>query len=97
MPFAAGVLDLYHMGLADGPTEVHKVTVARQVLGGYQGTNEMFPDYHLIKRRDAALAKYADVLEHEVADDAAPFRGAIRRQIHEPARRAREARTGNSP
>ncbi len=63
MPFAAGVLDSYHMGLADGPTEVHKVTVARQVLGGYQGTNELFPDYHLIKRRDAALAKYADVLE----------------------------------
>ena len=68
MPFAAGVLDSYHMGLADGPTEVHKVTVARQVLGGYRGTNELFPDYHLIKRREAALAKYADVLEHEVAE-----------------------------
>jgi acyl-CoA dehydrogenase len=68
MPFAAGVLDSYHMGLADGPTEVHKVTVARQALGGYQGTHEMFPDYHLIKRREAALAKYADVLEREVAE-----------------------------
>jgi acyl-CoA dehydrogenase len=56
------------MGLADGPTEVHKVTVARQVLGGYQGANEMFPDYHLIKRRDAALAKYADMLEAEVRE-----------------------------
>jgi acyl-CoA dehydrogenase len=56
------------MGLADGPTEVHKVTVARQVLGGYRGTDELFPDYHLIKRREAALAKYADVLEHEVAE-----------------------------
>ena len=68
MPFAAGVLDSYHMGLADGPTEVHKVTVARQVLDGYRETNELFPDYHLIKRREAALAKYADVLEHEVAE-----------------------------
>jgi hypothetical protein len=38
------------------------------VLGGYRGTNELFPDYHLIKRREAALAKYADVLEHEVAE-----------------------------
>ena len=68
MPFAAGVLDSFHMGLADGPTEVHKVTVARQVLGRYQGTDELFPDYHLIKRRERALAKYADLIEHEVAE-----------------------------
>jgi len=66
MPFAAGVLDSFHMGLADGPTEVHKVTVAKQVLGRYQGTNEMFPDYHLIKRREKAIAKYANRLEAEV-------------------------------
>ena len=56
MPFAAGVLDSYHMGLADGPTEVHKVTLAREMLKGYQGTNELFPSTHLIKRREAALA-----------------------------------------
>ena len=67
MPFAAGVLDSFHMALADGPTEVHKVTVARQVLGRYQGTDQLFPDYHLIKRREAALAKYADLIEVEVA------------------------------
>ncbi|MDD9997845.1 MAG: acyl-CoA dehydrogenase family protein [Rhodospirillaceae bacterium] len=68
MPFAAGVLDSFHMALADGPTEVHKVTVARQVLGHYQGTEELFPDYHLIKRREEALAKYADLIELEVAN-----------------------------
>jgi len=67
MPFAAGVLDSFHMALADGPTEVHKVTVARQVLGHYQGTEELFPDYHLIKRREAALAKYADLIGLAVA------------------------------
>ena len=67
MPFAAGVVDSFHMALADGPTEVHKVTVARQVLGRYQGTEELFPDYHLIKRREEALAKYADLIELEVA------------------------------
>ena len=67
MPFAAGVLDSFHMALADGPTEVHKVTVARQVLGRYQGTDQLFPDYHLIKRREAALAKYADLIEVAVA------------------------------
>ncbi len=68
MPFAAGVLDSFHMGLADGPTEVHKVTVARQVLGRYQGTEELFPDYHLVRRREQALAKYADLIELEVAE-----------------------------
>ena len=68
MPFAAGVLDSFHMGLADGPTEVHKVTVARQVLGRYQGTEELFPDYHLVKRREAAFAKYADIIEREVGE-----------------------------
>ena len=66
MPFAAGVLDSFHMALADGPTEVHKVTVARQVLGRYQGTDQLFPDYHLIKRREEALAKYANLIELEV-------------------------------
>ncbi|MFU8817364.1 MAG: acyl-CoA dehydrogenase family protein [Pseudomonadales bacterium] len=67
MPFAAGVLDSFHMGLADGPTEVHKVTVARQLLGRYQASDEAFPEYHLIRREEAALAKYADVIEREVA------------------------------
>ena len=66
MPFAAGVLDSFHMGLADGPTEVHKVTVARQLLGRYQGSDEAFPEYHLIRREEAALAKYADIIEREV-------------------------------
>jgi acyl-CoA dehydrogenase len=66
MPFAAGVLDSFHMGLADGPTEVHKVTVARQVLGGYQGTDDVFPDYHLVRRREAAIAKYGHLLERDV-------------------------------
>jgi acyl-CoA dehydrogenase len=68
MPFAAGVLDSFHMGLADGPTEVHKVTVARQVLGRYQGTDDLFPEYHLIRREEAALQKYAAVIEREVGD-----------------------------
>ncbi len=68
MPFSAGVVDSFHMALADGPTEVHKVTVARQVLGHYQGTEDLFPDYHLIKRREEALAKYADLIELEVAN-----------------------------
>ena len=42
------------MGLADGPTEVHKVTVARQVLRDYQPSDDLWPTQHLPKLRDAA-------------------------------------------
>ena len=29
MPFVEYLIESFHMGLADGPTEVHKVTLAR--------------------------------------------------------------------
>ena len=67
MPFSAGVIDSFHMALADGPTEVHKVTVARQLLREYAGTNDLFPTTHLPKLRQAAYEKYAGVLEQQVA------------------------------
>jgi len=63
MPFSKYLIESFHMGLADGPTEVHKVTVARQVLSEYQPTDDMFPTQHLHKLRQAALAQYHDVLE----------------------------------
>ena len=37
------------MGLADGPTEVHKVTVARQVLRDYRPSDDLWPTEHLPK------------------------------------------------
>jgi acyl-CoA dehydrogenase len=55
------------MGLADGPTEVHKVTVARQVLSEHAPTEGLFPTGHLPSRRDAAIARYRDVIEQQVA------------------------------
>ncbi|MDP3176085.1 MAG: acyl-CoA dehydrogenase family protein [Phenylobacterium sp.] len=45
MPFAELVINSFHVGLADGPTEVHKVTVAREVLKDYAPINDMFPSY----------------------------------------------------
>lgn len=66
MPFTGMLVGSYVMGLADGPTEVHKVTVARQVLGEYTPTDDLFPEYHLPRRREAALAKFRDLIDLEV-------------------------------
>jgi acyl-CoA dehydrogenase len=62
MPFGAMVLESFHMGLADGATEVHKVTLARQVLKDYKPTDDLFPTMHLPKLRAMAHEKYDDLL-----------------------------------
>jgi len=66
MPFTKEVMESFHMGLADGPTEVHKVQVARRVLDDYVPCDDLFPSAHLPKKREAALTKYADVLERHL-------------------------------
>jgi len=58
MPFAQQLLDSYMLGLADGPTEVHKVTVAKQVLRGYKPTNALFPSYQVQQARERAVELY---------------------------------------
>jgi acyl-CoA dehydrogenase len=57
------------MGIADGPTEVHKITVARQVLKSYQPAEGLFPSEHLPPRVAAAKARFADVIDHEIANN----------------------------
>ena len=68
MPFHGMLLGASIMGLADGPTEVHKVTVARQVLREHKATDDLWPTQHLPKRLAAAQEKYAEHLEHEVGN-----------------------------
>ncbi len=68
MPFSEMVIESFHMGLADGPTEVHKVTVARGVLEQYKATSELFPTGHLPTLRAKALARYAEVIERHVGN-----------------------------
>jgi len=62
MPFGGWVLESYHMGLADGATEVHKATLARQVLAGVTPSQTLFPNYHLIEERRRARERYAEPL-----------------------------------
>ena len=62
MPFMHMVTSSLVMGIADGPTEVHKVTLAKQVLKDYRPDNDLFPAYHIPKLREAAQEKYAKEL-----------------------------------
>jgi acyl-CoA dehydrogenase len=68
MPFSGMMLAANVLGLADGPTEVHKVTVARQILRNYKASDDIWPTEHLPKKVAAARAKFADYLEHEVGN-----------------------------
>jgi acyl-CoA dehydrogenase len=70
MPFMSMISNAYHLGLADGPTEVHKVTLARTLLSQVKPADGLFPTMHVPAERDAALAKYAPVLA-ELGLDAA--------------------------
>ena len=68
MPFMGMVTSSFVMGIADGPTEVHKVTVAKQILKDYTPSNELFPTYHLPRQREMAQERYADDLKAIKAD-----------------------------
>lgn len=67
MPFMQWVTESYFLGLADGPTEVHKITVAQQLTRGIVPDDSPFPDYHLPRRAHAASEKYADLLGSDPA------------------------------
>lgn len=62
MPFVEMLINAYHLGLADGPTEVHKTTLARTLLRDVKPADGLFPSTHLVAAREAARARYADVL-----------------------------------
>jgi acyl-CoA dehydrogenase len=68
MPFNGMIHGAASMGLADGPTEVHKVTVARQLVRDYKPSDDTWPTEWIPRKLDEARAKYAEYLEHEVGN-----------------------------
>src|SRR5262245_126452 len=68
MPFFGMIHGAGVLGLADGPTEVHKVTVARQILREYQPAEGMWPSEWIPGKIEEARKKYAHYLEHEVGN-----------------------------
>ena len=60
MPFHQMMLGAQVMAVADGPTEVHKVTVARQVLRDHRPSRDaLWPDQYIPALVEAAREKYA--------------------------------------
>src|SRR6202012_2909835 len=62
MPFVQYLTESFVLGLADGPTEVHKVTLARLLLKDVQPAPDTFPSEHILRLREAAEKKFADTL-----------------------------------
>ena len=62
MPLAGMLLIAVTMGIADGPTEVHKMTIARDLLKEHHAAPGPWPSEHLPERRAAAVERYEQVL-----------------------------------
>jgi len=63
MPLARMLLGSVALGIADGPTEVHKASLARAVLKDHRPSPTGWPSEHLPERRAAAVAHFAPMLE----------------------------------
>lgn len=62
MPFGKYVLESFHMAIADGATEIHKQSVAKQLLRGVQPAPDLFPSQHGLRLQEQAEAKFAEAL-----------------------------------
>ena len=70
-PLASMWEGLLSLGLADGPTEVHKAQVAKAFIKKAVPSEGLFPSEHIPARRAAVLTRYADALEEPLLVEAA--------------------------
>lgn len=59
LPLGKWMIESMHMGLADGATEVHKMSLARQLMRGVDADPDLFPRYHVPRLEAAAHEKFA--------------------------------------
>ncbi|MFD9666158.1 acyl-CoA dehydrogenase family protein [Rhodococcus sp. NPDC059968] len=62
MPFVSMLVNGLHVGLADGPSEIHTLGVAKQLLTQYKPTDGVFPTQHIPTLTEQARKKYASTL-----------------------------------
>ncbi|WP_327186094.1 acyl-CoA dehydrogenase family protein [Streptomyces sp. NBC_01334] len=65
LPLAKWWMAVPNLALADGPTEVHRTTIAKQLLKNHRPAEGLFPSEHLPPKREAARKRYA----HIIGDD----------------------------
>ena len=68
LPFARMMVGAISLGLADGPSEVHKITIARQVLREYKAGDEIFPSGHIPTLRARAMEKLSEYIDNDMAE-----------------------------
>lgn len=73
LPFGKWVMESFHMGLADGATEVHKTNLAKALLRRTTPDDGLFPPYTGPELTREALGRYAELLAD--ADEAEPAAG----------------------
>jgi acyl-CoA dehydrogenase len=70
MPLMSMYIGAASLALADGPTEVHKVQVAKAMLGSARQSPGLFPSEHIPTRLAAARERHADILQARVKEPA---------------------------
>ena len=68
LPFARMLITAISLGVADGPSEVHKVTIARDALKHYSPAEGLWPSEHLPERTAEARKRFAWLLESEIGN-----------------------------
>ena len=62
LPLIRTLIDSFRLGIADGPTEIHKVALSRSLLRDVRPSSDIFPTEHIPAKRIAAEDKYREAL-----------------------------------